>query len=255
MINRSKKTIAILLSLLTISSVTYNAAFYKPVYAAESSNNIGITYTEDQITTMLSGYLESYLKDEYSKKYDDVYLVKIDITKSKTIPIKSDKISEITLYGYGVLNSKMEMIGKGYIVGGKAAYALKEAGKDPIYIQADKLDLKTLEQLKSILEEKIHSIEGKIDGILSDIKGTIGGIKDTVSDLSDSLSDLSDSLNDKSDDVDDAWDKVFDRFDNDEGWGKRDGYIYYYDEDGISLKGVQKIDGKRWCYGNWLADC
>ena len=87
MINRSKKIIAILLSILTISSITYNPAFYKPVYAAENSNGNDMTYTEDQITTMLSGYLEGYLKDQYSKKYDDVYLVTLDITKSKTIPI------------------------------------------------------------------------------------------------------------------------------------------------------------------------
>ncbi|MFR1906369.1 MAG: hypothetical protein ACLS28_11775 [Clostridium neonatale] len=38
MINRSKKTIAILLSVLTISSMTYNTIFYKQVYAAERNN-------------------------------------------------------------------------------------------------------------------------------------------------------------------------------------------------------------------------
>ena len=83
-----------------------------------------------------------------------------------------------------------------------------------------------------------------IPNLASEIDGTIGVITDAVDDLSDSLDDLTDSLKDKSDDVDKAWDKVFGRFDNDEGWGKRDGYIYYYDEDGVSLKGVQKIKDK-----------
>lgn len=365
MIKRSKKTIAILLSLLTISSVTGNTLLYKPVYAAESSDKSSSVYTEDQLTSAIETDLESYLKEQYDKKYDNVavvkidlaqkktiplknskisevtlygygvvstegkvigkgyvvggalgyalhdsnknpiyiqadtldterlneiesaikeavnsienkvdsiskydddqltevltdylegYLVeqynkkdtnvsavKIDLTQKKTIPLKNNKISEVTLYGYGVVNSEGEVIGKGYIVGGKVAYILKEANKDPIYISADKLDSQLIGNLKDIIDGKLGSISGKIDDILSDFKSTTG-------DLSDSLKDLSDSLNDKSDDVDDAWDKVFDRFDNDEGWGKRDGYKYYYDEDGVSLKGVQKINGKTYYF-------
>ena len=29
---------------------------------------------------------------------------------------------------------------------------------------------------------------------------------------------------------------------------KKDGYVYYYDKDGVSVKGVQKIDGKTYYF-------
>ena len=92
----------------------------------------------------------------------------------------------------------------------------------------------------------IPNLNSEINNILdaSGVSDTIGGVTDSLNDLSDSLNDLTDSLNDKNTDVNEAWDKVFDRFDNSEGWGKKDGYIYYYDKDGVSLKGVQKINGK-----------
>ena len=82
----------------------------------------------------------------------------------------------------------------------------------------------------------------------SGVGNTISGVTDGLNNLSDSMNDLTDSLNNKNTDVNNAWDKVFDRFDNSEGWGKRDGYIYYYDKDGVSLKGVQKIDGKTYYF-------
>ncbi|AWK49999.1 glucan-binding protein [Clostridium beijerinckii] len=96
----------------------------------------------------------------------------------------------------------------------------------------------------------IPNVNSEIGNVIdnSGIGDTINGVTDSLDDLSDSLNDLTDSLNDKSDDVDDAWDEVFDRFDNDEGWDKRDGYIYYYDEDGISLKGIQKIKDKTYYF-------
>jgi len=92
----------------------------------------------------------------------------------------------------------------------------------------------------------IPNVTSEIGNVIdnSGIGDTINGVTDSLDDLSDSLNDLTDSLNDKNSDVNEAWDKVFDRFDNSEGWGKRDGYIYYYDKDGVSLKGVQKIDSK-----------
>ena len=97
------------------------------------------------------------------------------------------------------------------------------------------------------IKENIGEI---VDGAIekSGINNIVTGITNSMDKLSDSLDDLSDSLNDKNDDVDDAWDKVFDRFDNDKGWGKRDGYRYYYDKDGVSLKGVQKINGKTYYF-------
>lgn len=146
----------------------------------------------------------------------------------------------IPIYQYAALTSDGTVVGKGYTIGGKVAYVLMQSGK-PIYVNADKLDSSVLGQLKAKIEEALKNASSNISNI-------IGGIKGAIGDLSDALEDLSDSLNDKSDDLDDAWDKVFDRFDNDEGWGKRDGYIYYYDEDGVSLKGVQKIDGKTYYF-------
>lgn len=89
-----------------------------------------------------------------------------------------------------------------------------------------------------------------IDSVIesSGVDDIVTEITDSMDDLSDSIDDLSDSIDDANDDVDDAWDDVFDRFDNDEGWAKRDGYRYYYDEDGVSLKGVQKIKGKTYYF-------
>ncbi|MDR3595422.1 N-acetylmuramoyl-L-alanine amidase family protein [Clostridium sp.] len=82
----------------------------------------------------------------------------------------------------------------------------------------------------------------------SGIPAAINDITSALNDLSDSLNDLTDALNDKNDDVNNAWDKVFNRFDNEPGWGKKDGYVYYYDKDGVSEKGVQKIDGKTYYF-------
>lgn len=146
----------------------------------------------------------------------------------------------IPIYQYSALASDGTVVGKGYVIGGEAAYLLMQSGK-PIYVDAEKLDSSVLGQLKAKIEEALNNINSSISNVIGEITGTIG-------DLSDAIEDLSDSLNDKSDDLDDAWDKVFDRFDNDEGWGKRDGYIYYYDEDGVSLKGVQNINGKTYYF-------
>jgi|GEM_PF-2833621 len=98
------------------------------------------------------------------------------------------------------------------------------------------------------LNSGIDGLSDKINNAVDGINKTVGGVTDGLNNVSDSLNDLTDSLKDKSDDVDDAWDKVFDRFDNEAGWGKRDGYIYYYDKDGVSLKGVQKIKGKTYYF-------
>ena len=103
-------------------------------------------------------------------------------------------------------------------------------------------------QIKPNTFVMIPDLNSSIAGLTDKINNTVSSITDGLNNMSDSLDDLTDSLNDKSDDVDDAWDKVFDRFDNSEGWGKRDGYRYYYDKDGVSLKGVQKINGKTYYF-------
>ena len=104
--------------------------------------------------------------------------------------------------------------------------------------------------IKSGTYTMIPNINSEIENLIdkSGLGDAIDDATNSLDDLSDSLDDLTDSLKDKSDDVDDAWNKVFDRFDNDEGWAKKDGYIYYYDSDGASLKGVQKIKGKTYYF-------
>jgi len=103
-------------------------------------------------------------------------------------------------------------------------------------------------QIKSDTFVMIPNLNSSINGLADKINNTISSVTNGLNNLSDSMNDLTDSLNDKNDDVNDAWDKVFDRFDNSEGWGTRDGYRYYYDKDGVSLKGVQKIKGKTYYF-------
>ena len=98
--------------------------------------------------------------------------------------------------------------------------------------------------LNSAIGNVTNNVKNTVDGV----NNTINGVTGSLNDLSDSLDDLTDSLNDKNNDVNNAWDKVFDRFNNSEGWGTRDGYRYYYDSDGVSLKGVQKINGKTYYF-------
>lgn len=106
------------------------------------------------------------------------------------------------------------------------------------------------DMIKSGTYTMVPNINSEISNAIdsSGIGKTIDNVTDGLDKVSDSLDDLTDALKDKNDDVDDAWDKVFDRFDNSKGWGKRDGYIYYYDDDGISKKGVQTIDGKTYYF-------
>ena len=144
-----------------------------------------------------------------------------------------------------------KIIDKGFFVGGKLGAAIMQSndGK-PIYVSGKEMD-----ELNSAVKDKIISkikdSIGKLVGTIIENTGigsVVDDVTDTFEDLADAIDDLADSIKDKADDIDDAWDKVFDRFDNDEGWGRRDGYTYYYDKDGISLKGVQKIDGKTYYF-------
>ena len=169
----------------------------------------------------------------------------------------SEAFKDIPIYQYGlvkVTGSGSEVVGKGYVIGGKLEKLLSKAGKEPIMLKGDAIELDlsniTSENIEKLKKKIVQSIIDNIGAIIdkTGIGSIVSGVTDAVGDLSDALDDLSDSLKDKSDDIDDAWDKVFDRFDNDEGWGKRDGYIYYYDKDGISLKGVQKINGKTYYF-------
>ncbi|ALB44167.1 N-acetylmuramoyl-L-alanine amidase family protein [Clostridium beijerinckii] len=112
------------------------------------------------------------------------------------------------------------------------------------------------DKIKGMIKSETYSmipdintqIGGLIDKGKNEFNKTIDGISDGINDINDSLDNLTDALKDKNNDVDDDWDKVFDRYDNDKGWGKHDGYIYYYDKDGVSLKGAQKINGKTYYF-------
>ena len=127
--------------------------------------------------------------------------------------------------------------------------------KDMLDAYIDSMNLSTYgTTIKGMIKEGTYTMIPNVSsevGNLIDKSGlgtTINGVTTGLNDLSDSMNDLTDALKDKNDDVDDAWDKVFDRFDNDEGWGERDGYRYYYDSDGVSKKGVQKINGKTYYF-------
>ena len=181
----------------------------------------GITLTDDQVEA------------KYNEMIQENKPTVVSTVKSTILNLNGQSIP---VYQYAAIAADGSIVGKGYVIGGPVASVLLETGK-PIYVDADTLNNSVIGQLKEKIEEALKNVDANISNIVNKITGTIG-------DLSDSIEDLSDSLSDKNDDLDDAWDKVFDRFDNDEGWGKKDGYIYYYDDDGVSLKGVQKINGK-----------
>ena len=131
------------------------------------------------------------------------------------------------------------------------ALPIEEYEKNQLDSVIDGLNLSSIgdtvkEMIKTGTYALIPNVDSEIDN--SEIGQTIDGVTDSIDDLSDALNDFTDALKDKNDDVDDAWDKVFDRFDNEPGWGKHDGYTYYYDKDGVSLKGVQKINGKTYYF-------
>lgn len=136
----------------------------------------------------------------------------------------------------------------------KYATTIDETEKSMIDSVIDGMNLSTTTSslLKSEIKANtfvmIPDLNSGINDTVNQINDTVNGVTDALNNLSDALNDLTDSLKDKNNDVNEAWDKVFDRFNNDEGWGKRDGYIYYYDKDGVSLKGVQKIDGKTYYF-------
>ena len=149
---------------------------------------------------------------------------------------------DVPIYSYKVAVGT-EVKDQGYFVAGQLGGLYYQLEKKPLMVSGTELNNTVKNQIIQAIASKLGAIIDK-----TGIGSVIDKVTDTVGDLADSLDDLSDSLKDKSDDIDNAWDKVFDRFDNDEGWGKRDGYIYYYDEDGVSLKGVQKIDGKTYYF-------
>lgn len=157
---------------------------------------------------------------------------------------------KVPIYPYAVLKDG-QTIDKGFFVGGIVGAAIMQANNGkPIYISNENVSNLTDEIKEQILSKIKNNIQSLIGTIIKDtgIGDIVDDVTDTIDNLADAIDDLADSIKDKADDIDDAWDKVFDRFDNEEGWGKRDGYTYYYDEDGIALRGVQNIDGKTYYF-------
>ncbi|HCW54015.1 MAG TPA: PspC family transcriptional regulator [Clostridium sp.] len=155
----------------------------------------------------------------------------------------------VTVYNYKVMVGTEEK-DQGFFVAGQLGGLYYELEKKPLMVSGTELNTTIKNKITQAIKKNLGAIIAStgIKDIINDVKDTVNDVTDAIGDLSDSLDDLADSLHDKSDDVDDAWDKVFDRFDNEPGWGKRDGYIYYYDEDGISLKGPQTIEGKTYYF-------
>lgn len=195
----------------------------------------------------LAGYVKTgEINNAITLMNDNTILSKVIMNYSKTIisSVLQAQYSnmQIPIYPFAAINGTT-VKDKGYFVGGNIGATLAAIGK-PVYISNNS---PITDDIKNTL---LNAVKKNLGAIIQStgIKDMVDDVTDAVDDLSDSLGDLADSLHDKSDDVDDAWDKVFDRFDNDPGWGKRDGYIYYYDEDGISLKGPHKIDGKTYYF-------
>ena len=192
-------------------------------------------YNTDTVPAAVNDKINTAVDNMTQEELD---AVKPTVIKGVAAQIQSLSGQNVPIYAYKAVD-KTDMTtvkDQGYFVGGQAGYAIMEKQGKPLVISGSTLDSGIVGQLVSALVDK------------SGIGETISGVTDKLDDLSDSIDDLTDSLDDKNDDVDDAWDKVFDRFDNDKGWGKRDGYRYYYDSDGVSLKGVQKIKGKTYYF-------
>ncbi|WP_297424179.1 N-acetylmuramoyl-L-alanine amidase family protein [Clostridium sp.] len=119
----------------------------------------------------------------------------------------------------------------------------------------DSLNLSTVgDTLKGMIKTGTYTMIPNTGSVIDDaidssgLGTAVNNVTGALNNVSDALNDLTDALEDKNNDVNDAWDKVFDRFNNDPGWGKKDGYRYYYDKDGVSLKGVQTINGKTYYF-------
>lgn len=169
-------------------------------------------------------------------------MTKEQITSGAEKIIKSYDGKLVPVYGYKVLDGTT-VKDQGYFVGGEIGLAVMNVSGKPLVVSGNELNDVVKDKIMTAIKKNLGAIIQQ-----TGIDKVIDKVTDKVEDLSDAIDDLSDSIKDKADDIDEAWDKVFDRFNNEEGWGKRDGYTYYYDEDGIALKGVQKINGKTYYF-------
>lgn len=185
---------------------------------------------------------------QINKTVDNMSSAQLDAAKAAVIKTITDQIKnlagdDVPIYAFKAVD-KTDMTtvkDQGYFVGGKAGYAIMQQTGKPLVVSESQLD-------KTVIGKITKQIISKLAEIDANAKQAVDKVTSSLDDISDSLNDLTDELKDKNDDVNDAWDKVFDRFDNEPGWGKKDGYVYYYDKDGVSLKGVQNIKGKTYYF-------
>lgn len=207
---------------------------------------VNSTVTDDNISAVVDDKFSSKEATDAvvdAMTTDDIKAIRPTVEKSVVEMIdKKYNGKDFPVYKYKVTQD-ITIKEEGFFVGGELGALYYQVNKKPLMVEGPELNT-------AIKNKIIQAIVGSLAGIIdkTGIGSFIDKVTDAADDLSNALDDLADSLKDKSDDIDDAWDKVFDRFDNDEGWGKRDGYIYYYDEDGVSLKGVQKINGKTYYF-------
>ena len=252
----------------TDSTVTVQSPVYINMVITDSMAKVmanEICNTNDDVRKILKSepdlVKQGASQDEVNEIVDNMTDEQIESLKSKVWNAVYDTIKafngqSVPVYGYKIVNND-SIEDQGFFVGGQIGGLIMQKQGKPLCVSEESIaNINT--QIKNEIIEKIKEelsaiikesgITEIVDKIIKKVNGVVSDVTDTIDDLSDAIDDLSDSIKDKADDIDDAWDKVFDRFDNDEGWGKKDGYIYYYDEDGISLKGVQKIDGKTYYF-------
>lgn len=195
-----------------------------------SANNIAkilknnMSEIQDEVTSVynIGSYLISVGQTDKGRRLQEAALTVENelkninsFTNSELTELIKIEAKNIPVYKYSITNEG-NTIGQGFIIGG-------------------------------LLGLVFNTIDTYLN-ITSKVSNTIDNITNGIDRLSDSLDDFVDSIKDKSDDVDNAWDKVLDRFDNDEGWKTHDDYKYYYDKNGVSLKGVHKIDDKTYYF-------
>ena len=187
---------------------------------------------------------------------EQIQAIKPKVKNAVYQTIKGFDGQTIPVYGYKAVKDE-HVVDEGFFVGGVLGALIMQKEGKPLVVSGKSIDNLT-DTIKNEIIQKIQEKLGDIikqsgiseiyNKIIKKVNNVVSDVTDTMDDLADAIDDLADSIKDACDDIDDAWDNVFDRFDNDEGWGHRDGYTYYYDKDGVSLKGVQKIDGKTYYF-------
>ncbi|MGN2337025.1 N-acetylmuramoyl-L-alanine amidase family protein [Clostridium cagae] len=209
----------------------------------EPVKTLNITLTTSEATKIATPIAEKKAKQIVEAKglhdgdpgYDDAIKTTTKVILTQLVPILQTACKNIPIYKYAAIGTDGQtVIGKGFVVGGGVEALLLQTGKSPIYVDATNLD-------STIVNELIDKIKGAIGNISSTIT-------DALDDIAHSVDKISNSITDLFDDLDDSTDDFFDKINKDEGWDKHDGYVYYYDEDGIKYRGVHEIKGKNYYF-------